>query len=71
MESQIIEKALEVSAATLENLDKLLEVSTPSPRTATSPRISEWKLVSKKISGAALSLDQQGIKELHILVLAL
>ena len=53
MEPQIVEQALEVSAATMENSKKPSGVFTRGLHTIASPEISEWKLVTKNFSRAA------------------
>ena len=51
---------MEVSVATLGNLDNPLGESTPGPRTIASPELSQWKLVTKKFSGVATVPRESG-----------
>ena len=60
MEPQIEEPTLEVFAATLENLGKSSGESTPRARTTASQEFSEWKLVTKKFSGATTVPRESG-----------
>ena len=53
----IVEQTQEASA---ENLTKSSGESTPRPYTTTSSNFSEWKLASKKISGAATVPRESG-----------